>query len=549
MSFLAGTVYPYNDLGKCLTQKMLAHGSLLSPQVIKEGRFELGSSQLVRHHNKIILFCGDLQEPNPEERIGMLYDRYREDLALHLHGSFAIVILDLDKQELLLFRDRIGEQTLYWSLQDQTFFFANSLKSILSSDAFSRSCDLEAISYYLGFGFIPQEKTLLKKVFRLQPGHYLRYTKDNNLFIRPYWAYNTFLKKKNDTPQLVQLEQMIDQSWAAHRKAAQSAVVIQDLRNQKVDLPSDLPVVCLNSFPIDPEEVLHELPNMVLALDEPIADLKFPERYLVCKKLKKENTTDLFFLTGSLEWLYEHIQPPLLKDHPIYQKFKRLTKLHFISPFLSRLHLKSAYAMLRSANTHPWHKAFLRQSALFIREEFHDLHSTLLKPVNAEIFLHRFPALEKLGPSLRSLLYLFFKTKMPSLILHSEVKLCSHFGFKRHAPYLASNIIEWIASLPEKSNRFSLEHILVNGRKPLHHRIAPELPLWAQKMDFQRLMRTLKDSLLVEAGILSASWFEEQMHNFNRHPHLFFHQVWGILVLETWFRLYIESDSLSALST
>ena len=59
-------------------------------------------------------------------------------------------------------------------------------------------------------------------------------------------------------------------------------------------------------------------------------------------------------------------------------------------------------------------------------------------------------------------------------------------------------------------------------------------------MDFQRLIDALSGSLLVEAGIIAPSWLREQRHNFTSHPHLFFHQAWGLLVAETWFRLYIE---------
>ena len=40
----------------------------------------------------------------------------------------------------------------------------------------------------------------------------------------------------------------------------------------------------------------------------------------------------------------------------------------------------------------------------------------------------------------------------------------------------------------------------------------------------------------------SPRWLSEQMKNFNRHPHLFFKELWALLVLEIWFRHFIEGD-------
>ncbi|MBS0652615.1 MAG: hypothetical protein JSR39_03720 [Verrucomicrobia bacterium] len=565
MPFFAGTVYPESEIGECLTKKMLALSATFPKKITREGRFELGSDRLFRHRRKMIFFEGQinnfselvkrleaerisLASSAPEEIIGCLYDLYKEEFPLYLDGSFAIALLDIERHELLLFRDRIGEQPLYWCLHQNTFVFANSLKIILNSDLISRSPDLEAFSYYMAFGFIPQEKTLVRGVFKLQPGHYLRYTRDNNLFIRPYWAYNAFIQKKNLCARKEELEELIRLSWKSRLSSAHSPVLVSDLNEPEATLPqeledSSLTVHADHTDCFKPSEVLAQLPEMIWALDEPIADLNFPARYLLCQSLKKQQKTDLFFLTGSLQWLYQEIQPPQLSKSLIYDRLNRSLKKHLIIPLLSKIHLKSAYAMLRSANTHPWHKAFLNQSALFTSDEFEDLHSTLLKPINPEIFLHRFPALEKLGPTLGSLLYLYFKTKLPSDVLPTEVRLCAHFGLKRHAPYLNHTIIEWIASLPETPSHFSLNDLLLKGRKPLQKRIVPSLPHWAQTMEYRQLTDQLKSSILVDAGILSAAWLSEQMKNFTRHPHLFFQELWGILVLETWFRLYFEQTA------
>jgi hypothetical protein len=195
--------------------------------------------------------------------------------------------------------------------------------------------------------------------------------------------------------------------------------------------------------------------------------------------------------------------------------------------------------MLRSIHTHPWHIAFLNQTALFNKEEFYDLHSHLLQPVNKEIFLHRFPALNGLGPSLSSLLYLYHKIKLPTAVLLPQERFCSHFDLVIKTPYLDKNVVELIANIPDSNARFSFGQIFTPSSET--SRITP-LPSWATNSTHQWIEK-LSKSVLVEAGLFSPHWLSEQMKNFNRHPHLFFQELWGLLVLEVWFRLFIENKS------
>src|SRR5262249_55448949 len=134
-------------------------------------------------------------------------------------------------------------------------------------------------------------------------------------------------------------------------------------------------------------------------------------------------------------------------------------KEKMLIPAMHRFHPRFAYKMMRSIHTHPWHLAFLQQTALFDKKEFYDLHSQLLNPVDDEIFLHRFPALERLGPTMSSLLYLYHKIKLPPSILLPQERFCSHFGIAKKAPYLDKDLVELFACIPDHSPRFSYDRI------------------------------------------------------------------------------------------
>src|ERR1043165_4296349 len=109
---------------------------------------------------------------------------------------------------------------------------------------------------------------------------------------------------------------------------------------------------------------------MILHLDEPVADITLPNFWQTCKKLKANGQTELFFSTGSLPHLTHEIYPPRIFLFRPLSYLERFLKEKMLIPFLYQFHPRSAYEMLRSIHTHPWHLAFLQQTALFDKKEF-----------------------------------------------------------------------------------------------------------------------------------------------------------------------------------
>ena len=546
---IAGAIYPDAIPEESATKRMLASSRYFPHHVWQEGRIELGSATKKPPESPCrVLFDGILYNlealkqvvkgDSVEEIIAALFTLYQEKCFSLLSGSFTFTLYDEKKQELFLVRDRLGEKGLYWTLKNNLFLFANSLKSLLASRLISTTPDLEALSFYLSFGYIPQEKSPIQNVFKLQPGHYLKVTKEKNLLIRPYWAYNPLLKQKNVDLTEKDLEHAAERAWK-QRITSSPLCYVQSEEEATLLQKSNNTLRCIQpSKTLSSEEVFADLYEMIWQLEEPVADISLPALWHTCKNLKSQNATELFFTTGSLPHLQREIHPPQLFFFKPFSFIERFLKERMLIPFFHRLHPSTAYEMLRSIHTHPWHIAFLNQSALFDHKEFDDLHSHLLKPVNNEIFLHRFPALEKLGPTISSLLYLYHKIKLPTASLLPQDRFCSHFGMVSKTPYLDVHMIELLAKVPDMSNGLCYAKLFT----PTTSRVAP-LPAWINTMTIQKMTEKLSKSVLVEAGLFSPSWLSEQMKNFNRHPHLFFQELWGLLVLEVWFRLFIEGGS------
>ena len=483
-----------------------------------------------------------------ESLLAHLYETSQTNFITRLNGAFAICIYNSFEKELLLIRDRVGEKPLYWSYQNGKFLFANSLKSLLASGQIPQTADLEALSYYLTFGFIPQEKSPIAKIFKLQPGHFLRFTKDKELQICPYWSYNVFLQNKQavseEELQFLYRDAFEKRLRRVPRSIALCNSVDEELFLTELDpsLPEKItPIIPdTNYSSLSPEQIDHGLEQIVWMLDEPLADPELPNFWQIAHHLKQQNHSALCWMTGSPPWLRTQIKKPKVPFNQAFTCAENWIKRHAILPLLSLTSRKSAYSLLRSLHTHPWHRSFLRQYTLFDKNTFSHLHSHNLHPIDPELFLHRFPALEKLGPSLSSLLYLNLKTELPSQSLLLEERLCNTFGLQRINPFLDHRIIEKIASLPEGqaalNSPLTLDKILFPETKITALQTAPS---WSEKNIGNYFFEKLPAGVLVENGLVSAKWLANQIKICQKSP-VHFRKLFAILILEIWFQLFIE---------
>jgi asparagine synthase (glutamine-hydrolysing) len=111
---------------------------------------------------------------------------------LKFNGIFAFGFYDALTGSLLIARDRYGVKPVYYSECDQFFAFASEQKSILKLNRTSKELDVETLYEYMTFQNIFTDKTVVKNIKLLQPGHFLQIsTKDNNTpKIVQYWDFS-----------------------------------------------------------------------------------------------------------------------------------------------------------------------------------------------------------------------------------------------------------------------------------------------------------------------------------------------------------------------
>jgi asparagine synthase (glutamine-hydrolysing) len=101
------------------------------------------------------------------------YEEWGAECVHRLRGMFAFAIWDEQERRLFLARDRLGIKPLYYYCDRHRLIFASELKAILEDDTIPKELDLEALSDYLSFGYVPSPKTIFKSIRKLPPGHVL----------------------------------------------------------------------------------------------------------------------------------------------------------------------------------------------------------------------------------------------------------------------------------------------------------------------------------------------------------------------------------------
>jgi asparagine synthase (glutamine-hydrolysing) len=104
-----------------------------------------------------------------------LYERRGESFLEELNGMFAFCLYDRRRGLLFGARDRLGIKPLYLSQAGGRLTFASELNTLLEAPWIEREVDRTSLFHYLSLRFVPGERSILRDVRRLQPGHAFRY--------------------------------------------------------------------------------------------------------------------------------------------------------------------------------------------------------------------------------------------------------------------------------------------------------------------------------------------------------------------------------------
>ncbi len=387
-----------------------------------------------------------------------------EGLLPKLRGMFAFAILDWNKRQVFLVRDRMGLKPLVYTTANGGLAFGSLVRSVLPAvPKDMRQFSSESIDAYLAHRYIPAPRTIFQNIHRLENAHYLHYQIDTQQLTKHcYWhaepksanwqiELDTAIRIRTvaDRPLGVFLSGGIDSSTIACRLKAQGFDQIQTFSASfpgsaldessvarsiahTLDLPNtEIPV---------PLTIARDFEQIIADLDEPFADpSSFPTWYL--SQATTQHVKVVLGGDGGDELLagYKRIGKHLRT------KWRRLLRLPL--PRLKdmagkgwrklveeiRLNWLEAYSLRFSGMT-PGQRAFLQPA---------------LK--NPAVTYWRYPSIDRLNklPPIKQLLAVDADNYLPEYILRKADLCTMAHGLELRAPLLDHRWAECVMALPD----------------------------------------------------------------------------------------------------
>lgn len=238
-----------------------------------------------------------------------LYEERGIDMLHELRGMFAFAIWDEPKRRLFIARDRVGIKPLYYTVADGMLLWGSEIKALLAHPAVRREIDEAALVQYLTFAAVPPPDTMFAGIHKLPAGHLLL-VENGELQVRRWWT-----PAGHALPEGLRIDD--ERAVATHIRELLTAAVLEETM---ADVPHgmflsggldsslilailsghlDRPVQTFSvgfdgaahfderpyaaavakqfnadhhELVLQPDQVMEQLPELVYAQDEPIAD-------------------------------------------------------------------------------------------------------------------------------------------------------------------------------------------------------------------------------------------------------------------------------------
>ncbi|MGC8658012.1 MAG: asparagine synthase (glutamine-hydrolyzing) [Desulfomonilaceae bacterium] len=516
---------------------------------------------------------------------------YGEKCLDALEGMFAFVIWDAKSKSLFAARDRLGKKPFYYTIQNGIFAFASELLSFRNLPFIRLEIDKKSIARYLTYEYVPTPHSIYRNIFKLRPGHFLKF-REGNLETRRYWDLpvpheNTALsdeeccerirsllggavKKRliSDVPLGVFLSGGIDSSAVV---ALMSEIVSgHEIKTFSIGFQessydeSPYSRLVSKQFGTDHyEEILSALdagsllPDIVSRQDEPMSDPSVVPTFLLSQITRKKVTVALGGDGGDeLFGGYEYFTGSMLSDY--YLKIPKILRDRVIKPVCNFLPSSTGYVnprhvaqkFINGAEAPEWLRSQIWVGAFsqdFERALWTDFPFSPSDPLGLYNETRRLFQNFRAATSLDKVFYLFAKQYLLDYIL-VKVDRCSMMNaLEVRAPFLDKDVVEFVFSLPSrlKIKRFERKYLLKKALKNhlpasiLHRKKRGFLiptALWLKQNLRPLVEETLGERNLKEQGLFEPKIVAEMVSLHNEGRVDYRKELWTLLVLQLWLK-------------
>lgn len=482
------------------------------------------------------------------------YRKWGIDVVHRLKGMFAFALLDEEKQQLYLVRDRFGIKPLYYTLQNDQLLFASELKAIHAANVVPKEIDFSSFADYFVYRYVPSPKTIWKNICKLPPAHYATIDLQTlTIQLVEYWKLPIGNQQEANQEMINQVGTRLQESVKQHMYAdvpvgsflsgGYDSSALVSYMNQWGQKPATFSIgfskweksedqyatIVANHLNVPNESVVADetslrlVDRMALVYDEPIADISIVPTYMVSQLarsrvkavLSGEGADELF---GGYTWQHDFFN----QQYPdsVLDKLKR--KLFKNDPV-------NYYA---NAMAMGW----------FDREELKKmLHPDLHQHIPEDVHWFYRQHFKKEVSPLKSIQYMDTKCFMGELVLTKIDRASMANSLEVRVPFLDHELFEYVFKLDEKTyfRKDQTKYLLYKNieqqlpKEILERKKQGFVGPDAYYMDLNWYKDQLKNSRLVELKLIKQSYIDDlfkESYNW---------KLWKLLIMEKWVQQWI----------
>lgn len=527
------------------------------------------------------------------EVIVHLYEEMGEDFPTKLNGMFAVALWDAKTRKLVLVRDRLGIKPLHYAWQDGRLVFGSEIKSLLRGGV-SREIDLESLSRYFTFEYVPAPDSIFAKIKKIPPGH-LMTVKDGRGEIRRYWDVHfaegdpvrrseaswaeeiaarlkesVRMRLLSDVPLGIFLSGGIDSSAVTALMGETASGRIKTFSigfKEKTFDELDYARIMADKYGTDHTEFVVEsrqaaglVPKLMEYLDEPLADASVIPTYVI-SKLARQHVTVALAGDGGDELFGGYDTYKAFKVARLYRRIPGLLRRGIIGPAVRRLPASEkrlsfefkAKKFTAGAEYPPEIANTLWWGAYTPALKTELLAPGLRDKVAADPFdpIRWQAAQTKATDPLDRIAYIDLKINLQDALLVKVDRMSMANSLEIRTPFLDYTFVEFAAAIPSrlKLKGFQSKYILkkaMASRLPAEilnkKKIGFDIPLgpWLRDELREFVRDTLAPERLRRHGYLDEGFvrrvLDEHMAGAHNHRQL----LWPLVIFQFWHDRYIS---------
>jgi asparagine synthase (glutamine-hydrolysing) len=529
------------------------------------------------------------------EILAHLYRKYRENFLDHVNGKFAFALWDKPSHKLILGRDRLGIQPLFYFDDGKRFIFSSSLRALAATGWVSQQLNHEVILQYLLYCYNPSDETFWRHIYKLPAGHLLS-VNGSTASLKPYWRLSfaeTWVKSEEQYREEISelLEDAIRIRLEADRppgiflSGGTDSSAIVSLTSRMLNKPlhtysfrcegrsydeSRYARFVAQRYGTQHTEIAYDsdrvsvISEAVEAMDEPFCDIGIEIGTYLLGQAAKENVSYVFSGEGGDELFAGH--PAYVADR-LASVVDRLPR-SLITPVLRLLRRipdsdqkKNIQVKLKRfaySLSFPPDLLSHRWRVYYMPEELQELCAadflgpSDMAPLFTAVLKHTAKAD---GPDqLSRALQVDYHTLVDFYL--RRLGLLRVFSLESHLPLLDHRLVEYAAKIPAslKIRRFSdtkyiykkaLENLL--PREILYDRpkLGHSVPMKNWLRDNIKIRRWVMDVLLEgpikDSGFFRLQFIQRLIREHIQKTHNHSHRLWALVVLGLWLRRHFRN--------